>query len=384
MYSIGFYCFGTGPDVGFLHTYSTASNNFLRQLSVSGGPTEGTYFVQPQHIATKLPRNIEEEDLETQDSDFERPLSVPTASSYLIQRVKLAEICRSISDTIPLGSSGADSARYEDIMMLDSRFAQFLDDLPPFFQFNPSANEFYKPLYAQRPSTRVQKYTVNMICQTRRCRLHQPYLVRGFTNPAYAHSRNVCLESARRVIAVKHEIDEQQSGATGLLALSGVHHHLFFACVAFVMDICFNKGNRDAAEEARRKAEVMDALRILEEAKDRSNVAKRFLESLMDVMWKHKVRLFDNAPTVPSSGSFAEPLRAAATYSDPAAMPLSSSSTNMLPPQPRMFEDNFNAMQLQPPEADFDEIWQSYIQHGEKLEVPDWNELFSDLQMQMN
>lgn len=352
----------------------------------------GTYSIQPRHIATRLPRHIEEEDLEIQDANFERPLTTPTASSYLIQRIKLAEVARHIIDTIPLGASGADSVRYEDIIALDGRFAAFLRELPPFFQFDPTNDARFHSLYTERPSILVQKYTTNMICQTRRCRLHQPFLVRGFTSPAYAHSRNVCLESARKVIAIKHQLDRQKSMATSLLAMSGIHHHMFFACVALVMDLCFNmNGNGDrhtnSLEAAQRLAEVKDALSVLEDAKDRSPVAKKFLDSLMDVMRKHKVRLIDG-PAAESQQRSTTPFAAFGALANGVAhgVPQAASVPNGLPSNSQIFEDNFDAMQIQHnqhDQSDFDEIWQSYIEHGPNFDAPDWDELFLDLQMQL-
>ena len=372
-----------------------------RQLSVSAGPQEGTYNVQPRQVATRPPRNINEEDLETQHKCFERPLEVPTDSSYLVQRIKLAEICRHITDAIPLGFSGADSARYDDILALDAEFEIFLDNLPPFFKMTPTSNDEFRVVYAQRPSTLIQKYVVNMIAQTRRCRLHQPYLIRGFTNSAYALSRDVCLQSARAVISIKHELDAQRATAASLLALSGAHHHMFFSTMALVMDLCFNKTKDDDATEKARKTEVMDALRILESAEDRSPVARRFLQSLMAVMRKHKVRLIDPAVSLMScpgntmSGGRTVPIHVqnpipdaiittsgmddGRTYSE-------ATYTNQKRFDSQNYDDIYDStlltdIQHQP--SDFDEIWQSYIEHGPKFEVPEWDELFTDLQMQM-
>ncbi|ETN38726.1 uncharacterized protein HMPREF1541_06764 [Cyphellophora europaea CBS 101466] len=328
-------------------------------LGVSGGPQEGTYSVQPRQVATNLPRHIEEADLEAEDASFERPLSEPTASSYLIQRIRLGQICRKIIDATPLGMLGAESINYDDIVALDQEFETFQRELPLFFQDHIEAHQQCRDLYNRRPTVLVQKYIVNMIYQNRRCRLHQPYLVRGFTNSAYAHSRDVCLRSARAVIAIQHQVVKEQLVSASLLALSGVHHHMFFAAVALVMDLCFNRTNGREEEEAARRLEVMDACRILEDANDRSPVAKRFLDSLMDVMKKHKIKLFD-APPPPAE----------------AAAPESAPVPPTLPTEMPDFDPCATA------QTEFEEIWQSYIDHGSTMDVPDWAELFDDLQTQ--
>lgn len=326
------------------------------QCGVTGGPQEGTYSIQPRHIATRLPRHIEEEDLMTKGPTFERPLSVPTDSSYLIQRIRLAEISRKTIDVMPLGAWGSNDIRYEDILALDLEFERFERELPPFFQNTTEASQRWKDVYARRPSILVQKYTVNIISQNRRCKLHQPWLVRGFADPTYARSRDVCLTSARTVIAISKQLDSEKIIAASLLSMSGVHHHMFFAAVALVMDLCFNK--TEGEDETARRAEVMDACHRLGQAKDRSPVAKKFLDSLMDVMRKHKIRCFDAAPV-------------------PEASPPPPVELQALPSELPDFDPTGAA------QSDFEEIWQSYIENGASLDVPDWTELYDDLQDKM-
>lgn len=56
------------------------------------------------------------------------------------------------------------------------------------------------------------------------------------------------------------------------------------------MDLCFNheEGPGKEEREKARKEEVWRACRILEEARERSMPARKFLESLMDVLRRHR------------------------------------------------------------------------------------------------
>jgi hypothetical protein len=335
-------------------------------------------------MSTKLPRHIEEVDLINQNADFERPLSEPTASSYLIQRLKLADVCRRVTDSMPLGIVTPDAVPYEAISALDNDFQRFIENLPPFFQSTPEAAIKYRDLYEARPEILVQKYTVNVICQTRRCRLHQPFLVRGFVNAAYARSRTVCLDSARSVLAMKRQLSSERVADSSLLSLAGIRkcyllpisnsnrpsisspymhrrrltvpdHHMFFAIMALVMDICFNKTSEAANEDIRRR-EVAEACQLLEEAKDRSPVAKRFLESLMNVLRKHQVKLGDSF----QGGMEGLDRQVVVAHALPDAVP--------------EFYPTGSAV------TGFEEIWQSYIDYGPNLDVPAWYELYDDLQ----
>jgi hypothetical protein len=127
---------------------------------------------------------------------------------------------------------------------------------------------------------------------------------------------------------------------------------MFFAIMALVMDICFNKTS-DIGNESIRRKEVAEACQLLEEAKDQSPVAKRFLESLLTVLRKHQVKLVD------TSHGTEEPTR---------------QTISALPDAVPEFDPSGAAV------TGFEEIWQSYIDYGPNLDVPDWYELYDDLQ----
>ena len=127
--------------------------------------------------------------------------------SYLIQRIKLATIVRDFVDAMPLSPASPDLIPYNDFVALDQKFVRFHDDLPFFFQMDEQSARRSKEIYTQMPFIELQKYVVCMTSETRRCTLHQPYLVRGFTNPKYAYSRDVCLSSARKVLDVRRQLE---------------------------------------------------------------------------------------------------------------------------------------------------------------------------------
>lgn len=92
------------------------------------GPQEGIYTIQPRHMRVNKPRNIHDGDLEREGPSFERPLSEPTPMSYFIQRIKLAEICRDVTDVMPLGSF-AEGTSYQSIVALDAKFQAYFNEL---------------------------------------------------------------------------------------------------------------------------------------------------------------------------------------------------------------------------------------------------------------
>ena len=378
----------------FILSFNMPAHASVRLVALSGGPQEGVYNVPPRHMQVNLPRNINDSELidpNTPD-DFEHPLSVPTSTSYLIQRIKLATICRKIVDTMPMSPSRPDMIPYEEFIALDMEFEKLLNELPPFFQVDDERSTSYLPAkgYEERRAKKAksgndteqtlssnatnsgaralasqistQRFMIRMTTHTRRCKFHQPLLVRGFTDPKYHYSRDVCLRSARVVIGIQQELDNEGIVATGLLGLSGLNHHLFFATIALVMDLCFNleEGPGKEQREKARKEEVWRACRILEEAKERSMPAKRFLESLMNVLRKHRVKLADPGETGSASA-------------------IVGVNDVCMSGQVAVADDSLKqqAEPVQP--SDFEEIWQTYIDNAPNLDVENWEELFNDL-----
>lgn len=331
-------------------------------LSLAGGPSEGVYHVHPHHMAVNLPRNINDYHLLNSPPTFSLPLSEPTPASYLIQRIKLATICREIVDAIPISPSSFDLVPYETYIALDRKFQNFIDELPYFFKQDEENQKRSEEVVRQFPKIGIQRWVIGLTSMTRRCKLHQPFLVRGFTNPKYAYSRDVCLASARHVIEVKRQMENMQEAAA-MMSLSGVNHHIFFAAIALVMDLCFN---RVQGEDEERRSEVMTACRMLEEAKDRSPIAKKFVESLIKVLRKHKVKL-DNGALL-EKGALEGAVLELGSEAIEEAHPGYSNGT----------PDSFDA--LPPSSYDFEEIWQSYMNYGQDLEVPNWEQLFHDME----
>ena len=146
------------------------------------------------------------------------------------------------------------------------------------------------------------------------------------------------------------------------MSLSGITHHLFFAAIALVLDLCFN---HVPDKDDERRAEVLTACQMLAEAKNRSLIANKFVDGLVTVLRKHKVTLGPDALGEDQAlGGSAMDLSAHAVREEQDGL---EDRWNL----------DFDALPNQ--SGDFEEIWQSYVEYGRELEVPDWEKLFSDL-----
>jgi hypothetical protein len=67
----------------------------------------GVYHCHPRQMAVKKPLNLNDEDLVDGMSQDQKPLSWPTVMSYPLQRIRIAEIMRSLIDRNALTMSYA-------------------------------------------------------------------------------------------------------------------------------------------------------------------------------------------------------------------------------------------------------------------------------------
>jgi len=335
-------------------------------LSLIGGPYEGTYSVHPRHMQVKKPRNITDEDLTTRDATFSRPLTEATATSYYLLRIRLAEVCREAADIAwdMYATGDPEQIAYDRILTIDARFAELLKDMPDTLHVYQQDIQHQLLPDTARSQLIKQYYFSALTTHARRTKLHLPFLLRAERDHRYTHSREVCLESARNVLALRNILPDENSNMSPSMRLSGVLHHFFCALVVLVMDICVNKRSGDLEE---RKTEVQHACKIFEDAKERSAPARTFLDSLMAILRKHKVRLrqcpaygFENV-----GNNMEDDL-------DHNVANCQSAAPNSEQQAGDVGDMNFA-----------DDLWETYFDMGANLEPQQWDTLFSDLDMQV-
>lgn len=262
-----------------------------RLQSTISGPQEGTYFINPNHVNVRLPKDCNDDDVVLGGDSEPIAGPQPTGMTFYLARVRLAHLCRELTDTIPLETSKLMQMPYEHIIALDKRLEDFLSSLPFFFRLDVESREQSKSLETMYPKIPMMRYCIATAAHSRRCRLHQKLLLRQSSNPRYAYSRQACLESARAVIQVYEDHrgggDDSPHIATARMGIAVHFTHL--ALVVMVMDLCFNRGE----DEEERKAEVKAALQMLEHARDVSPLLSRSLDSLSEILQKHRVYLPD-------------------------------------------------------------------------------------------
>jgi hypothetical protein len=251
-----------------------------------GGPCEGIYQSNPLHMMVNKPRHINDVELIDGEDHFEMPMCRPTDMSYFLQRLRLAEISRSIVDLnlVSTGSSGRPNY-YCHIMAMDFELDQFINQIPRFFRLD----SYEPPSDSGRPSNIfIQAYMLNSHIHTQRCKLHLAYLTSGPSdNPAHAASRHTCLQSARQLIRAERQlIGSQHSFVRIRLRLAAILYSVFMASIVLLMDACVNRSSY--LQDDFIHGDAAEALLILEETRSHSLAAAKLLESLLQVVTRYR------------------------------------------------------------------------------------------------
>ncbi|KAH6650544.1 hypothetical protein F5144DRAFT_556480 [Chaetomium tenue] len=233
-------------------------------LGFMGGPTEGTYSVQPKHMAVRYPRNMNDNDMGMFDDSTNAPVNMSTQMSYFIQRIRIGEIIREVLDTSHPGGPDVDITDYDKVRQLDHLFEQAFMDLPPFFQSQ-------RPLPPKKLDTlELQRVILQLGLLARRARLHRPFLLQqGRHEPRHQRSREICLKSTRAVVSLsisilQYSLNMEQAGAAAAPAaerirpskkglsthrLGHVINHLSTACTVLALHAGANPSpsNKDNA-----------------------------------------------------------------------------------------------------------------------------------------
>ncbi|KAJ5667839.1 uncharacterized protein N7477_006409 [Penicillium maclennaniae] len=261
--------------------WDLASYDWL--LGFLSGPQEWTYTISPQQMNVRRPWNLEDEDIET--SETELPLSKPTCMSYTLQRLRLAEICREIVDSTAPNHLQGVQIPYDMILSLDRKLHDAYAEIPAFFRFDQSSQRKFAALYRDRPTIAWQRAFIHQGYHSRFCRLHRQYFLRGAKDPRYSYSHVVSLQSARKVLEIKRIMDEEEPVfAPNSSLFWAVMHHVFMAAVILLLDVCFNW---DDILADKRKDEVLAACRMLSRAQQSSSVAREGIDAMMGILRKH-------------------------------------------------------------------------------------------------
>ncbi|KAJ4031908.1 hypothetical protein NW761_012946 [Fusarium oxysporum] len=243
--------------------------------SKAEGTSGATYLIQPNLISTNLPKHINDTDINNPEYK-ERPLSEPTTMSYNIQRIKVAEIVRCISDLMPPDPG---EASCELILTLDAKMESLLCELPDFFKAELAESEETKQIDQSYPHIPVQRLLINLLINIFRCGLHFPYLPGRVNKTLHAFSRQASLKAARVVLSSQRGMSmTDMSHSADFMKIQGTIFHMFIGALVLTTDICCNQDGQTQLSE------LMEVLKKLDNVKDHSKMAAKLLDVLTQLL----------------------------------------------------------------------------------------------------
>lgn len=246
------------------------------------------YFIHPNHINVKLPKYHFDDEISLGEENESIDGPPPSGVAFLLERIRLAHLCREVADIVPLETSKAMQMPYENIIALDKKLQDFISSLPFFFKTDPESREKSRRFETVYPYIPHMRYAITNAAHSRRCKLHQRFLLRQSHDSRYSYSRLACLQSACAVIEGYEDPTEFDSPAYTTARMGLAMHYMHLALVVMVMDLCFN---RHEADETEIKAKVRAAFQKFDDDRHISPLPSRFLSSLRDVLQKHEVYL---------------------------------------------------------------------------------------------
>jgi hypothetical protein len=314
-------------------------------------------------MMTDKPINVNDEDLIDGMARVGKPIDVPTSMSYCLQRIRLGEFCREITDSAPFGTFDPSIPDYEKTQQIDIKICEFTEKLPEFFSLSFVPENLRKTDPRRSTEINIQRYIFNFMIHTQRCRLHLPYLSRAAKDQAYESSRKACLEAARMVIRTQHQLSRERGSLVLMfLKFSGMIHCVCVAIIVLLIDFCLSSPQQE--NDQGRRGEILDAFGILEEVKGHLPFAKKLLESFKTVLRRRNL-------SAPTEGTTTRP-----TSQDQSSPRLTSNftvSTGLIDSI-----ESIDSTTMDPTMPSLDELWQAFDESVDSAAV-DWNNLFIEL-----
>ncbi|KAJ7269352.1 fungal-specific transcription factor domain-containing protein [Mycena haematopus] len=224
----------------------------------------GTYSIHPSQNHTGLPANMNDCDLVEGQPFVPQPSQTYTEMTFTLCRLRFVELYRQIVDNMQAPTG------YGFVLDIDRKISRTILDLPSHF-LGPG------------PPVKGFELTLALIMgETRRLRLHRPFLFRGYRDRKYADSRTQCVNSATAILDYLKS-DNEQSAL--LLKWWLVLFYGFAAAVVLFIDLCHQKADDQPDLDIRRNQlrEALDLFKTAEHVSAVSRNAIALLEGLLTV-----------------------------------------------------------------------------------------------------
>ncbi|KAJ5558640.1 transcriptional regulator family: Fungal Specific TF [Penicillium sp. DV-2018c] len=199
-------------------------------------PFTDSYSISPMHYSTSRPMNADDDDLK------DRPITIPTISTYVRVLVELAYLMPGLVDGLgPMKARKPMREQYEHILQIDQKMRGVVKKIPHFLLRPDRYKEEHIPWLA------IARRSLAITAAEKIIMIHRPFLFRSFNDQNYIYTRRTCVAAALTILR-EHEVITREGDVS-------IWTHTAFAITAAVI-LCFEvnaiaDSQRDIAQSHR-------------------------------------------------------------------------------------------------------------------------------------
>ncbi|KAK6837095.1 hypothetical protein RU639_001456 [Aspergillus parasiticus] len=253
------------------------------------GSQEGVYSIHPKLMAVKYPLNIDDADiLADGPSPKSLPEDQPTSMSFFIQRIKLAELCRDMVDSMQNVHQRTDIPDHEQIRQIIGWFNSFEENLPWFFQMDEENINKTAVLAARRPYIIRQRHVLLFGLYSRLGRLLRPLLIRGESHPSGSDLVNLGINCAEKLLHIRHTVEPEDLCPS--FHSHSIDQHSFSALLLLAVDIMRDNDSLRAQDRRKNLIRECEMLREKQISLEKpTNSMIRALDQLIGIIQKSRL-----------------------------------------------------------------------------------------------
>ena len=159
-------------------------------------------MIKPQQCDTEEPRNLLDSDFDetTLELPQSRPESEVTPMLFLLAKNRIISVGGLITDM----AHDIRPYPYHELMRVEKLLQDTRTSLPSSLQWQPFSQSII-----QGPPAIMQRVYLDMFFHKMQIILYKKYLSASMTQSQYYHAREVCLDSAMKILEYQHLIDEK-------------------------------------------------------------------------------------------------------------------------------------------------------------------------------
>ncbi|OBT97872.2 hypothetical protein VE01_03930 [Pseudogymnoascus verrucosus] len=159
-------------------------------------------MIKPQQCDTEEPRNLLDSDFDEKTLELpkSRPESESTPVLFLLAKNRIISVGGLISDL----AHDIRPYPYTELMRFEELLQNTRDSLPESLRWQPLSQSI-----TESPQTIMQRVYLDMFFYKMQIILYKRYLSASMTQPQYTHAREVCLDSAIKILEYQHLVDEE-------------------------------------------------------------------------------------------------------------------------------------------------------------------------------